>query len=854
MPTVALFSDPNFFSIALIEQLLAKMCKVAVFTKNKKLFNEKTRHITNKTNFSILEEKDFSSYGKVSYAIFISGFISKNDSYSVFSTLYRSYDLTGVKCLAIFPAEIFDYNVNSKLPTNSDLGVVYLGDLLGPRLDRESDLTINRTLLGSLNEGKFRIGVGELFYPLLASSAAREVVKWIFSFGPYGKEIFLVGDQVTPEELWGSLGKYIQGIELNYDSRLNARSLAKGFEKKVIQENPQAIIRETIPWLLKPNKQKPKIFKKDHSFVNLRKRPFIIFLVTIFLLPVFLLLISALLYFVSFKSYLSGRPGVAQGAIVFAKFPSVVAREESRFLKYIPGLGIIYRETFFLGDIGSYLSDIGMKAIPLASSSKDLVTKILGDEIYDPSKYSNDISLELGDLGNKLAEFQADVSYQKKSGSILAKKLDAIVDISRLSQISQGTSKLVSNLPQILGKEGRKTYLVLFENNMELRPTGGFIGSFGLLTFEGGRMTDLSISDVYSADGQLKGHIEPPLPIKSYLGEANWWFRDSNWDPDFPTSAKRAEWFLDKEIDRQVDGVVAVDLYPIKEALNYTGPIYLADYNMDITSTNLYEKTQAEAHEDFFPGTHQKASFLTALSRNLISQVGQMGSRGKIGILRVLLSSLEGRHLQLYLHEDKSQNTISALNWAGEVKIPTCLNSCYPDFVGLIEANLGVNKANYFVTRDQELQVNIANGQIKRQLTITFINSANPALGENARYKNYLRILLPSDANVEGIVEVTGQDNTALTPDIYAVRDHKEVGVITELLAGQTKKIVLSWVSQEPTGFDKEGEYNLYIRKQAGTPNSDKLSVSIIAPGGPYLYNTPLAKDFFSKVLWTNKH
>src|SRR5574340_1269627 len=135
--------------------------------------------------------------------------------------------------------------------------------------------------------------------------------------------------------------------------------------------------------------------------------------------------------------------------------------------------------------------------------------------------------------------------------------------------------------------------MVLFQTNMELRPTGGFIGSFGLLTFDNGRMSELNVSDVYSADGQLKGHIDPPAPIHDYLGEANWWFRDSNWDPDFPTSAKRAEWFLDKEIDQKVDGVFAIDLGLIKDALRLTGPIFLADYNMDVTSDNLYEKTQA---------------------------------------------------------------------------------------------------------------------------------------------------------------------------------------------------------------------------------------------------------------------
>ena len=156
---------------------------------------------------------------------------------------------------------------------------------------------------------------------------------------------------------------------------------------------------------------------------------------------------------------------------------------------------------------------------------------------------------------------------------------------------------------------------------MELRPTGGFIGSFGLITFDGGRLSDLTVNDVYTADGQLNGHVEPPLPIKNYLGEASWWLRDSNWDPDFPTSAKRAEWFLDKELGKKVDGVIATDLYPIKEILKVTGSVFLSDYNSTITSENLYETTQNEVQNNFFPGTHKKASFLTALSRSLLGEL-----------------------------------------------------------------------------------------------------------------------------------------------------------------------------------------------------------------------------------------
>ena len=85
---------------------------------------------------------------------------------------------------------------------------------------------------------------------------------------------------------------------------------------------------------------------------------------------------------------------------------------------------------------------------------------------------------------------------------------------------------------------GHKIYLLLLQNNMELRPTGGFIGSVGLLDLQDGKMNNLDILDVYTIDGQLKGHVDPPDPIRKYFNQPNWFLRDSNFDPDFANSMK----------------------------------------------------------------------------------------------------------------------------------------------------------------------------------------------------------------------------------------------------------------------------------------------------------------------------
>lgn len=393
---------------------------------------------------------------------------------------------------------------------------------------------------------------------------------------------------------------------------------------------------------------------------------------------------------------------------------------------------------------------------------------------------------------------------------------------------------------------------------MEIRPTGGFIGSFGLLTLDRGRLSEFNVSDVYSADGQLKGHVEPPMPIKEYLGEANWWLRDSNWDPDFPISAKRAEWFLDKEIDKQVDGVIAIDLNPIKDFLKYTGPVNLSDYGLNITELNFYEKVQSEVQDNAFPGTHKKASFLTALSRNLIEKARSISFDQKISTIKLVYKNLQEKHIQAYLHDEVIQNSLSQLNWAGSVFVPYCGENCYSDLLGIIEANVGVNKSNYFIKRKIETNVKIASEKIERKLNLTVQNTATQSLGPSGIYKSYIRLLVPENAENIKVKSKFGQNTQFLEPDIINSKGRKEAGVFIEILAGETKDIEYSWESRIDSNIQT---YNLFVRKQSGIesiPMSivvDTPQKGIISPisgftltgDSNYLYNTALTRDLSAK-------
>ena len=870
--SICIFSDANFLAVNILENLLSKNCIIDVVTKDVNDWKDKTLQLAIKNSLSIIDRKNLDTGNRYDYAIFCGGFIKSGNAYLDYADFISLPMINESKTLALFPFEVFDRNQIDKINISNNSAIIFMGDLLGPRINLESDLLVARSMSEILWKRKLTLAVGEIFYPIFVADAVSVLVKWLFSFGPYGKIVFLLGSQTSGDTFWSNNKKLIGDLELKYDLKISARTVPKDFERENISSNLGYSLDEMYSWLRNnwsKHPEPPAKKKEDKKIiVKFKKRTFknakttILTLFLIFTFPFFTLLVSLFISFIAYKSFISGRDSFAQNSFLLARTFAVVSEKGSNILSYIPGVGLIYKETRFAAVFAKQTNTIGTHAVPIIRDSTRLLENVLGNQVYDSISQSRKIESEIALLYNDFVAIKSLTDNASEKNVVLAKKILGKIDFERYIKLISESRILAGSFSQLLGQDKSKTYLVLFENNMELRPTGGFIGSFGLITFDAGRLSDLTVSDVYSADGQLNGHVEPPAPIKNYLGEANWWLRDSNWDPDFPTSSKRAEWFLDKEISKQVDGVVAIDLFPIKEILKHTGPVFLSDYNMDITSDNLYEKTQNEVDNNFFPGTHKKASFLTALSRSLLAEVTKLKTNQKLNILKTFYDGLNGRHIQTYLHDNVTQEAFSALGWDGAVVTPTCGTSCYADLVGIVEANVGMNKVNYFIQRNINLDVTIGTNEINRKLTLSLKNPANPALGPSGRYKAYVRILIPTDASIVSVASYNGNVQEILSPELTEVKGHKEVGVLIELLAGNSKNVEFSW-SSGSSGSSPFMDYGLYIRKQAGT-DTDPININLESNGiqlipdprftltrqGTYVYNKTLARDLFLRFSW----
>lgn len=373
-------------------------------------------------------------------------------------------------------------------------------------------------------------------------------------------------------------------------------------------------------------------------------------------------------------------------------------------------------------------------------------------------------------------------------------------------------------LPKVSALDGKKSYLVLLQNNMELRPTGGFIGSVSRVDFEGGKLKKIEVQDVYALDGSLNLEVEPPKELKTELGVSRWYLRDANWEPDFPTAARQAQWFYNQETGQRVDGVVALDLTGMENLLQILGPLELKDYGEKIDDHNLFDKSITYAESSFFSGSQAKRNFLNSMLTELFNKMFFVHQQNWPGIVGSLGKSFETKHLMVYLDDPKLFSYISSLNFSGALPRPSDQKPGeIHDFLSLVEANLGANKANFYLDRKLNLETGIGKeGEVTERLRISYTNRSPSEVWPAGKYKNRMRVYLPFGSKMVRVL--WGEEDK--TRDVTSFADYGRSGYsfLVELGVKEQKTLVLDWELPNKLTFQNgQALYRLDIIKQAGT-------------------------------------
>jgi nucleoside-diphosphate-sugar epimerase len=450
-------------------------------------------------------------------------------------------------------------------------------------------------------------------------------------------------------------------------------------------------------------------------------------------------------------------------------------------------------------------------------------TKIIsGEDRSDPKPLYAKAQSELVAASEKISKVSArleDQNFLNKFPVFLKNRiLDLQSRIVLYQQLVDQARVASVLLPEITAVDGKKSYLVLLQNNLELRPAGGFIGSYGKFDFESGRLTGIKVDDIYSLDGQLKDIIEPPAEIKTHLNVNRWYLRDSNYDPDFPTSAKQASFFYKKEGGDLINGVVALDLTASGKLLNAVGGLDLPEYGETVDGDNLFERAITHAEVGFFPGSQAKKNYLVSLQTQLFNKVFYLSKQNWPAIIQAIGASLEQKHLMVYMEDPRIFSYLASQNWAGIMpRGGAKVEGETSDFLAVNEANLGANKANFYLKRAFNLETDFdKDGGVKHTLRVSYNNTSPSDVFPAGTYKNFFRVYMPlgSKLNKAAIGE------SDVTSQMAPFSDYGRTGysIFFEVAPQETKNVVLEY--SLPTGLAFKGEqvnYRLDVLKQAGT-------------------------------------
>ena len=757
-----------------------------------------------------------------------------------------------------------------------DARIVRLNWVYGPRMDLKTGGILARMIKQAIRGGPIEIpGDGsQEIRPTFIGDLVYGLAKAMFGPGTTGKIFNLVSPK---EETILSFAHRLQGL---FGQELKIEFIAKEevavFElektlapKDNLNWQPKVGLNEGLKQTLtyfqkraekpvrtkKLVKKKKKVKKKIAVF---KRRPK--FLGQKILFASLVLLVLTIIFYLPGTLVLSALFGVrnlhsAYRAAVAGDFNQTVSSAKAaegnfqRAQTNLNSLGTFFtflNQERFQNKIEAYLivgfqAGKGMEKLGEVSRKIGQVSgAIFQGESADITQLASEIGGDLDSVYEQFSYLEGQLKSKPESRQLLARFDGQLLEeLSTVREILLQAKEGVRLLPDLTGAYGRRTYLVLFQNNMELRPAGGFIGSLAIATFEGGRLIDFQVSDVYSADGQLKGHVEPPEPIKRYLGEAGWFLRDSNFSPDFPVSALRASWFLEKETGRMVDGVVGIDLFLAQRILRVVGPVSLIDYQEEINADNLFERAEYHAEVNFFPGSTQKKDFLGAVANALFEKVEQTEESQWLVISKAIYQSLKSKDLLVYLNNQEAARILADLGWDGGIRRVECeieKGQCLTDYLMIVESNFGVNKANYFVKRNLTHQVNFGQeGEVREILRIDYHNQSQSEIFPAGRYKNYLRILTPAGSILEKVV-IDGEELEKEKVDESKIADKTAFGFLVEVPI-QSKKIVEISYQLEEKIKKETGDYLLYLQKQPGI--EDKVfNFWLVPPAGAKIVST----------------
>jgi hypothetical protein len=404
--------------------------------------------------------------------------------------------------------------------------------------------------------------------------------------------------------------------------------------------------------------------------------------------------------------------------------------------------------------------------------------------------------------------------------------LESLKRLLGLAPIAQETKTdletVISLADSVLYTDGKeKVFLILFQNNLELRPGGGFIGSFGILKVRDGNVLDFAVHDTGNFDGRIPSTVKPPYPMQETLKIDSWKLRDSNYAPDFGENAKWAETFYQMgQGAEQFDGVVAVTTNVLTSFLRVTGPVSIEGFPGTYGEENAildleYQVEQCYLKQNIAFG--ERKSVMSILGLEILHRAKELSLAKKYDLFKTALDDLHRKDIQLLFKDETLQEQVTASGWDGAMD-----TNWKNDYLALSDANLGSFKTDYFMKRSFAYTIDLTTEIPKATLAVTYQNTTKARDWFAKDYQTFLRVYVPEGSFLG---TVTG---AAKEPVFGEFLGKKYFGVLIHVPILTEKTITFEYTL--PQTFKRDW-YDLKIQKQPGL-NDVPVHLTVIRKDG----------------------
>lgn len=374
--------------------------------------------------------------------------------------------------------------------------------------------------------------------------------------------------------------------------------------------------------------------------------------------------------------------------------------------------------------------------------------------------------------------------------------------------------------------------VVLIQNSNELRPSGGFVGSYALLETKDFKLTQIKFDDIYNIDGTLekntKNLVKMPEEYKEFIKTDYFFARDLNLLLNINERNISYIKYFEEALNTNIDGIIYINTYTIKRLLKIVGPIYLSSYNETVNEENVDTLAQTYSEKNYYKGSSQKQNFLSVLGGRVIEKLKNDTNNQLLNnsnFANVLLS-LNNKEIELYFKNTELNSLLQNTGFLQDTKIKENEELLY-----ILESNLGENKVNKLVEKNvnYNIKYDVRRGTKITEIEITLQNKSTDYNFPYGDYKGLLHIYTPTNLLIteSAFLDKEKEVDISNKRSITTMENNLVVNLPFLVKPGEENTIKLSF-EEQVNNYDKQ-KHTLKVIKQPGSKNYN-LTVNLEIP------------------------